>query len=501
MQQLMSTTNFTACALVSRLVAAAGIGMTTTGVLPPDRKRQPAPTPCSAPSAATAPAARCASVLPLGEVGAPAPWPPRFGRWDAQAYAYRSQLSSSATGRVYVATRTQGVAAGAGAGVGGVGSRDDPSAALVGELVVVKEYFKRCHTTDEAKRAILREVACMRRVARRGVANTVRLIDAAEDPATWYLVCRYEPNRDLWQHLHEYGSVGWQERDAVRAVLGPLLEALRGIHQLGIVHRDLKPENILLVPRDKEAVAQDAVAACPPCVTSRRGRPGSGSSEGIRRLPRIDSGNKLAAMLALCSDNLASQPAPALSKPGAAMERHSCDCLPSQVSAGLSSPVPQLKERVPRRSTVSNHPARRFLCAVLADFGMAVDTTISEASGRAGTVVYMPPETASADGAPYPCPAAVDIWAVGILAFELLTGITPFDSNVEARTMFAIAYDNPFADEPRRARIKPGSHAEDFIRLALAKDPLQRPSAAQLLHHPFVTRHWVAGHAVCLGEN
>ena len=80
------------------------------------------------------------------------------------------------------------------------------------------------------------------------------------------------------------------------------------------------------------------------------------------------------------------------------------------------------------------------------------------------------------------------MWALGVLAFELLAGVTPFESTNEPRTMGKIAFVDCFEDASRRARIPKGSYAEDFIQKALAKDPEQRPTAAELLAHPFVAQ-------------
>lgn len=72
----------------------------------------------------------------------------------------------------------------------------------------------------------------------------------------------------------------------------------------------------------------------------------------------------------------------------------------------------------------------------LLDFGIAKDvgTTASATSQALGTVAYMSPEqfkAASQD-------QRTDIWALGVLLFELLTGTTPFRGNSQAEIMRAI---------------------------------------------------------------
>lgn len=76
---------------------------------------------------------------------------------------------------------------------------------------------------------------------------------------------------------------------------------------------------------------------------------------------------------------------------------------------------------------------------------------------------------------------SVDIWALGVLVYECIMGITPFghtDPEVSALN----------AQFRRPAPLRPGVSAgcADFVCRVLAKQAAQRPSALQLLGHPWL---------------
>lgn len=81
-----------------------------------------------------------------------------------------------------------------------------------------------------------------------------------------------------------------------------------------------------------------------------------------------------------------------------------------------------------------------------------------------GTVDYMSPEIASGRNYDH----TVDIWAIGILAYELCTGDTPFYEKKKEDTMNRIIYSNfdfpPYCSE----------EIKSFVRSVVQKEPKKR---------------------------
>ena len=114
----------------------------------------------------------------------------------------------------------------------------------------------------------------------------------------------------------------------------------------------------------------------------------------------------------------------------------------------------------------------------VSDFGIA-STSGADALTAPGTVLgtagYLAPEQARGE----PATAASDLYALGVVAFELLTGRRPFAGDTPATEAFA----HLNADVPRATPFDPTLPAavDDVFQSALAKEPQARPANAQEL--------------------
>ncbi len=141
-------------------------------------------------------------------------------------------------------------------------------------------------------------------------------------------------------------------------------------------------------------------------------------------------------------------------------------------------------------------PANVLLCGTessdslgevkIVDFGLAKPldgfaTTVTDGprtrtGAVLGTPSYMAPEQAAGKGTIGP---ATDVYALGAILYELLTGRPPFFGESTLETLLQVTKDDP--EPPRRVRPSVPRDLETVCLTCLAKDPARRyPSAAAL---------------------
>jgi len=120
--------------------------------------------------------------------------------------------------------------------------------------------------------------------------------------------------------------------------------------------------------------------------------------------------------------------------------------------------------------------------AKVLDFGLVrreaqQDAGVSAVLGQPGTPSYMAPESVVNTG---PVDRRADIYALGCVAYWLLTGKTVFDADNPVQMMYQHGYNEPPAPSARLGRPLP-TDLEAVVMATLAKDPQDRPQTAEEL--------------------
>ena len=278
------------------------------------------------------------------------------------------------------------------------------------------------------EQSIKREIAVLRVLSHPGIA---RLVSSFRFKDGAYLVLEYASRGDLHTLLQTSGSL---DVEATKFVIGEVVAALSSVHELGFVYGDLKPENILITETGHIKITD--FGACRPVTDAAKDIIGDRTSKIMSELR--DGGWK--------SSN--------------------------QVRADLEQEEPLTGWS----GSIVREPAETDI-----EDGDEDDNRIE------GTTAYLPPEVVM--GA-IPTTAA-DIWALGCVLYQCLSGRPPHLENDEESTRRKIVHFDHAADD-QQDRLFSDSHSTDIapkaqalIRRVLARNSVDRPSVHQVSEDDF----------------
>ncbi|KAH6830816.1 ataurora3 [Perilla frutescens var. hirtella] len=116
----------------------------------------------------------------------------------------------------------------------------------------------------------------------------------------------------------------------------------------------------------------------------------------------------------------------------------------------------------------------------IADFGWSVQSR-SKRHTMCGTLDYLAPEMVEKKAHDY----AVDNWTMGVLCYEFLYGVPPFEAKQQSDTFRRIMkVDLSFPSTPDVS-----AEAKDLISRLLVKDSSKRLSLEKIMEHPWIVKN------------
>ena len=283
-----------------------------------------------------------------------------------------------------------------------------------------------------------------------------KIVDVVETSKEWVIVMEYLSGGELFDKLIASGA--YSEREASKA-LRTVCGTIAHLHKRGIVHGDIKPENIMLHHEDHDGyetelelidfgmafrLQHDEDIETTETTASTKDNNNNHNNHNNHNNNNYNNYN---------NNNYNNNPSSSSSSRPSTLKK-----IPSTIPPRLPIDLLIRKREKKRQRRMTN-------------------------AHRLGTTAYAPPEVLQA----HPVGEGVDMWALGVIMYILLTGTHPFDlandatdEEIESNIIQSrLKFDDPVWEEVTPSAI-------ELIRLLLSPDPHDRPSAEDAMEHPWM---------------
>ena len=338
-------------------------------------------------------------------------------------------------------------------------------------------------------------------------ANVVRYIEAIREDENLYIVLEYCENGSLSNALKQTAiGLGQFPESLAAAYVFHVLEGLTYLHEQGVIHRDVKGANILCTKDGVVKLADFGVATKVTTANSQAAsartandakieerentvtyeNESSASTEKSKREEEEEM-NKLVknrrSQMAL-KNRLSKENSGSLedkpSSPAAKGEQ-------TNLGGFGFGRIRSLKNDIKSSPKKSQSPTttEEFETPVGKLSSMSSPTQNSPSSppvfseNVGGSPYWMAPEVIEMTGG---VTTAADIWSVGCTLIEMLTTKPPYFDLAPMAALFRMVRD----DIPPLPSTGISKQCEDFLRQCFRRDPATRPTARELLNHPWI---------------
>ncbi|CAI5529431.1 unnamed protein product [Closterium sp. Naga37s-1] len=405
-----------------------------------------------------------------------------------------------------------------------------------GQGLACKVMLKNALRTEADKNGLRRRLEIMKQAGTH--LNVVSLVGVFEDTCAIYVVMERCLGGDLLEYISKMGAI---PEPQAAIMFRQLASAVAFCHDYGILHRNLKPENVFLTygTADDLNYASPALSSCSSFSSS------SSFSIFSPSLSAFSTPQSSPARHASAS----SSPSPSFNPPSPAPFSRSTAASPAPSPVGSSPSLP-----LPSPSPSAAPSASRFQNPVFESNSEPPDSSASPGSASASAsfsasaaaaTATEPAEAVAADDVPdaalpsstpaffafnfqgpfvrlndftlatrrrrgsyvsgavgslpYKSPEMIlkgrsnekaDIWSLGVILYSMLSARWPFYSPKKAALERKILNGHvDFSGDPWPSI---SDDAKDLVRRMLAVNPNERPSATELLKHPWVLKFLLA---------